>query len=885
MTKFTQQKISKSFCSIVIDDQLVELTPLKMDYTGEMNGGILSLQIHQIYQNDKGDENSPDRKVVLVLPRTRTQCITGIECILNGETIPLKIEEEKKAEEIAKEGEKQGRTTFRSVSTPDEQFLNIHLGSLSYGSKCEITIRMEIISTNSDSKTYQTVIPFSEQAIDSTQSDTFTFSIVFNEIANISDIDVICAYDRNDFEYTFDGSILTIDKKPLCPIILLTKLETEIPQLIQNDLHDEYSVISVIPHFLNQTVNSDFIFLVDCSGSMSGSRIRNASECLSIFLHSLPVGCKFNVIMFGSNYRSLFRGDGLVDYNSDNLETADKAIENLKANMGGTNLLGPLSEAYKQSEKVSKKGNVVSIFLLTDGEIHDTETVFKLVSKNRSKNRIFSIGIGNEADRDLVSGLAVLSCGKFDFVSESSEITDKVVNLLSLSLAPALTNVSIHASSADGNDQNSLEIVPNPMTPIYDGNLTMLYVKRDSVAEGIEHVLITGNIGDEEVELVVDEVSNICDLSAKKLFAFNAINDYEKMYQDMAEKHKFDNDQNDLKKLKDRIITLSTENGILSKFTSFVGVENSPHREPIEDNDFEVAESNRSFFRRGGGYGHSYRAKMLFDAAPERQSRPSFDESDSESDDDDEGEHEERLCFMSNAAAPHRRYGKKCAKAKRSVKKRCKMAVREAAPQRAQMEAMPIGAAPQRAQMEAMPIGAAPQQQFNIATPEHFNIERQQINAQNDASPAQFGSADYSFAAYPHEFADRIACAAPMSAAPQPPPVQKARFDRSMRGLLTCQEFNGMWKADLFDQLLDFLSDEHAGAGEALSNFFVSMKIGDDEEGRNMRSTIAALCILNRVYAKENSKWKLIQIKAINWLNSKSKEQWAAKIQELVSSI
>ena len=68
--------------------------------------------------------------------------------------------------------------------------------------------------------------------------------------------------------------------------------------------------------------------------------------------------------------------------------------------MGGTNLYEPLFTAYKQIANSRKKGNVVQIFLITDGMIHDKEKVFKLVRKNRSINRIFSLGIGNEVDKD-----------------------------------------------------------------------------------------------------------------------------------------------------------------------------------------------------------------------------------------------------------------------------------------------------------------------------------------------------------------------------------------------------------------------------------------------------------------------------------------------------
>ena len=95
-TKFAEQKIRKSFCSIVVDNKLVDLSPIELNYTGEMNGSVLTLQIHQIYKNEVGDDHSPDREAVLVLPRARTQCITGIDCQLNGKKIDLKIEEEKK---------------------------------------------------------------------------------------------------------------------------------------------------------------------------------------------------------------------------------------------------------------------------------------------------------------------------------------------------------------------------------------------------------------------------------------------------------------------------------------------------------------------------------------------------------------------------------------------------------------------------------------------------------------------------------------------------------------------------------------------------------------------------------------------------------------------
>ena len=48
--------------------------------------------------------------------------------------------------------------------------------------------------------------------------------------------------------------------------------------------------------------NTHFIFIIDRSGSMSGSRIAQAKAALRIFLKSLPPDCIFSVIGFGSSY-------------------------------------------------------------------------------------------------------------------------------------------------------------------------------------------------------------------------------------------------------------------------------------------------------------------------------------------------------------------------------------------------------------------------------------------------------------------------------------------------------------------------------------------------------------------------------------------------------
>lgn len=81
-------------------------------------------------------------------------------------------------------------------------------------------------------------------------------------------------------------------------------------------------------------VKGEYIFLLDRSGSMGGSRIKKAVEALCLFLKSLPEDTFFNVISFGSGSQLLHNQS--IKYNDAILNKSIESISKMTADMGGT---------------------------------------------------------------------------------------------------------------------------------------------------------------------------------------------------------------------------------------------------------------------------------------------------------------------------------------------------------------------------------------------------------------------------------------------------------------------------------------------------------------------------------------------------------------------
>lgn len=206
------------------------------------------------------------------------------------------------------------------------------------------------------------------------------------------------------------------------------------------------------PQYNIDSAKGEYLFLLDRSGSMSGGRISKAKQALIFFLKSLPQDCYFQVYSFGSAYSTLFPSS--QKYNDESVQFAVNAISTYGADMGGTEIMAPLTVIFKTQTIANYPKQ---IFLLTDGDVDNTDKIIKLVKDNTHFARMHTIGVGNGASPALIKGCAEKGKGKHIFIQDEENVAAKIIQLLQASLSPVLTNFSF------AYDSKMVEaVIPNP---------------------------------------------------------------------------------------------------------------------------------------------------------------------------------------------------------------------------------------------------------------------------------------------------------------------------------------------------------------------------------------------------------------------------------------
>ncbi|KAL1020666.1 hypothetical protein UPYG_G00003080 [Umbra pygmaea] len=232
------------------------------------------------------------------------------------------------------------------------------------------------------------------------------------------------------------------------------KLEINRKRLHKDILHHPVVMLNFCPDLKSMTsdlrkVHGEFIFVIDRSGSMSGVNISRVKDAMVVILKSLVPACMFNIVGFGSTFKSLFTTS--QSYDEETVTMASEYIRKIRADMGGTNILAPLSWILRQPMHA---GHPRTLFLLTDGAVSNTGKVIEVVRSHARFTRergqcwticwqCYTFGIGPSACKRLVMGLAKVSKGTAEFLAEGERLQPKMLKSLKKTMAPVLSDIAI----------------------------------------------------------------------------------------------------------------------------------------------------------------------------------------------------------------------------------------------------------------------------------------------------------------------------------------------------------------------------------------------------------------------------------------------------------
>lgn len=243
----------------------------------------------------------------------------------------------------------------------------------------------------------------------------------------------------------------------------------------------DYALVMLTPpkQKLNKVVPRELVFVIDTSGSMDGTSIKQAKKALQYGLAQLKPQDKFNIIRFSDDLESVFTDSRKASRK--NLDIAHDFVDWLRAD-GGTEMLPALSMALA-GDKESQ--GLRQIVFLTDGSIGNEDELFGEIQQNLGNSRLFTVGIGSAPNSHFMNRAAKYGRGTHSYIGDLAEVREKMQALFSKLAHPVLTDIKVDIAGNSG-----VEIWPQTIPDLYMGEPLLLVMKAKTLPT---EIMVKGN--------------------------------------------------------------------------------------------------------------------------------------------------------------------------------------------------------------------------------------------------------------------------------------------------------------------------------------------------------------------------------------------------------
>jgi len=300
----------------------------------------------------------------------------------------------------------------------------------------------------------------------------------------------------------------------------------------------------------------EMVFLLDCSGSMSGVPMDASKRFIRQALEELRPNDRFRIIRF-SEAASGFSEEALLA-TPGNIQMAQGYVDKLEGT-GGTQMIEGIKAALSPQ---IPEGYLRMVVFLTDGYIGNEAEVIGLLEKEREDARLFSFGIGSSVNRWLIEELARAGRGVARVVKPDGDAGEAASALADRLQSPVLTDIRV-----DWGDAPVHTDTPTDPPDLFLGESVRIMGKLD--AAGSWPVTVHGRIGGEAVSLPVTLAVSESSPRAGALPVIWARSLVEDQMVDYLSPF---NTTEDRTRIQAAITGLGLKYGLMTQWTSFVAV-------------------------------------------------------------------------------------------------------------------------------------------------------------------------------------------------------------------------------------------------------------------------------------------------------------------------
>jgi len=412
-----------------------------------INNGFARTEVDQVFMND----GRQDLEAVYTLPLPGQASLSELSLWFDGRENIGEVVEKERARAVYESRKAQGSDTALAEKDDFKTF-NIRVGVV----RPQVETRVRFVyyqPLEIDLNVGRYVYPLAEGGVDDERDrfwtvdnavrGSFAFNVELKSAFPIKDVRLpehqdraVVSRESNMGEGGAPGDIYRValespegarlDKD----VVLYYRLDDEVPARVElipyrkgPDSAGTFMVVVTPAASLKRIAEGvDWTFVLDISGSMTGRKITTLIEGISRVLGKMSANDRFRIVTFNTTAAD-FTG-GYVPASPENVQTWMQRVKQIQAG-GSTALFDGLDLAYRLLDGERTTG----IVLVTDGvcNVGPTRHDEFLGLLKQHDVRLFTFVIGNSANQPLMDRLAKESGGFAMNVSESDDITGRLI--------------------------------------------------------------------------------------------------------------------------------------------------------------------------------------------------------------------------------------------------------------------------------------------------------------------------------------------------------------------------------------------------------------------------------------------------------------------------